>query len=71
MKLLILKEKATNETRVAATPETVKDLLNLGITVEVEKKLAISLVLMMMIIKTLEQKYQLILKNHLKPLIYS
>jgi len=38
MKLLILKEKATNETRVAATPETVKEYVNLGIAVEVEKK---------------------------------
>lgn len=38
MKLAITREKASSETRVAATPDTVKDFVNLGFTVEVEKK---------------------------------
>ncbi len=37
MKISILKEKAADEARVAATPETVKKLIALGATVAVEK----------------------------------
>ena len=37
MKLAIIKESRPNETRVAATPETVKKLIDLGFEVTVEK----------------------------------
>ena len=37
MKIAILKEKATGETRVAATPETVKKFIGLGNEVAIEK----------------------------------
>ena len=37
MKLSILKELRPNETRVAASPETVKKFVDLGLTVTVEK----------------------------------
>jgi NAD(P) transhydrogenase subunit alpha len=37
MKLAVVKERAANETRVAVTPETVKNLIDLGITVTIEK----------------------------------
>lgn len=37
MKLAAIKERATNETRVAVTPETVKQFISLGVTVHVEK----------------------------------
>jgi NAD(P) transhydrogenase subunit alpha len=36
MRLAVLKERRENETRVAATPETVKKLISLGLTVAVE-----------------------------------
>jgi NAD(P) transhydrogenase subunit alpha len=36
MRLAVLKERRTAETRVAATPETVKRLIGLGLTVAVE-----------------------------------
>src|SRR5437764_7955842 len=36
MRLAVLKERAAAETRVAATPETVKKLIALGLTVAVE-----------------------------------
>ena len=36
MRLAVLKERRTGETRVAATPETVKKLVQLGLTVAVE-----------------------------------
>jgi H+-translocating NAD(P) transhydrogenase subunit alpha len=36
MRLAVLKERATFETRVAATPETVKKLVGLGLTVAIE-----------------------------------
>ena len=36
MRLAVLKERAAAETRVAATPETVKKLIGLGLTVAVE-----------------------------------
>jgi NAD(P) transhydrogenase subunit alpha len=36
MRLAVLKERAAHETRVAATPETVKKLIGLGLTVAVE-----------------------------------
>jgi NAD(P) transhydrogenase subunit alpha len=36
MRLAVLKERADSETRVAATPETVKKLIGLGMTVAVE-----------------------------------
>ncbi len=36
MRLAVLKERADSETRVAATPETVKKLIGLGLTVAVE-----------------------------------
>lgn len=38
MKLVVLKEKTANESRVAITPDLVKDYINLGVTVEIEKK---------------------------------
>jgi NAD(P) transhydrogenase subunit alpha len=38
MKLAVLREKATNETRVAITPEIVKEYINIGVAVEIEKK---------------------------------
>jgi NAD(P) transhydrogenase subunit alpha len=42
MKLAVVKERAANETRVAATPETVKNLIDLGITsVTIEKNAGI------------------------------
>ncbi|HAA90968.1 MAG TPA: NAD(P)(+) transhydrogenase (Re/Si-specific) subunit alpha, partial [Rhodospirillaceae bacterium] len=37
MKLAILKEIRPGETRVAASPETVKKLVDIGVTVAVEK----------------------------------
>jgi NAD(P) transhydrogenase subunit alpha len=37
MRLAVLKERRANETRVAATPETVKKLIQLGLTVAVEE----------------------------------
>lgn len=37
MKIAILKERASGETRVAATPETVKKFAALGLDVAVEK----------------------------------
>ena len=37
MRLAVLKERAEAETRVAATPETVRKLIALGLTVAVEK----------------------------------
>ena len=37
MRIAILKERATGETRVAATPETVKKFIGLGATLAVEK----------------------------------
>ncbi len=36
MRLAVLKEHAANETRVAATPDTVKKLISMGLTVAVE-----------------------------------
>ena len=36
MRLAVLKERRASETRVAATPDTVKRLVGLGITVVVE-----------------------------------
>ena len=36
MRLAVLKERRASETRVAATPETVKRLIGLGLTVAVE-----------------------------------
>ena len=36
MRLAVLKERRASETRVAATPETVKRLVGLGLTVAVE-----------------------------------
>ena len=36
MRLAVLKERRAAETRVAATPETVKKLIGLGLTVAVE-----------------------------------
>ena len=38
MKLAVLKEKAASETRVAISPETVKGFIELGVSVEIEKK---------------------------------
>ena len=37
MRLAVLKERRASETRVAATPETVKRLAGLGLTVAVEQ----------------------------------
>ncbi|MFN9634393.1 MAG: NAD(P)(+) transhydrogenase (Re/Si-specific) subunit alpha, partial [Erythrobacteraceae bacterium] len=37
MKIAILKERASGETRVAATPETAKKFAALGLDVAVEK----------------------------------
>ncbi len=37
MKLAVLKDKTANETRVAITPDTVKDFTNIGVSVYVEK----------------------------------
>ena len=37
MKIAVLKERWPNETRVAASPETVKKLIGLGAEVAVEK----------------------------------
>jgi len=36
MRIAILRERATGETRVAATPETVKKFIALGVTIAVE-----------------------------------
>ena len=36
MRLAVLKERRASETRVAATPETVKRLVGLGLTVAIE-----------------------------------
>ena len=36
MRLAVLKERRAAETRVAATPDTVKKLIGLGLTVAVE-----------------------------------
>ena len=36
MRLAVLKERRASETRVAATPETAKRLIGLGLTVAVE-----------------------------------
>lgn len=38
MKVTILKERRQNETRVAATPETVKKMASLGLEMHVEKE---------------------------------
>ncbi len=38
MRLAVLKERRASETRVAATPETVKRLIGLGLTVVVESR---------------------------------
>ena len=37
MRLAVLKERRANETRVAATPETVRKLVALGLTVAIER----------------------------------
>lgn len=42
MRLAVLKERAESETRVAATPETVKKLVGLGLTVAVESGAGLS-----------------------------
>ena len=36
MRLAVLKERAATETRVAASPDTVKKLVSMGLTVAVE-----------------------------------
>ncbi|MCE3233037.1 MAG: transhydrogenase (AB-specific) [Rickettsiaceae bacterium] len=42
MKLAVIKERAANETRVAVTPETVKNLTDLGISVTIEKNAGVT-----------------------------
>ena len=46
MRLAVLKERAAAETRVAATPETVKKLIGLGLTVAVEAGAGVSSAIM-------------------------
>ena len=42
MRLAVLKERRAAETRVAATPETVKKLIGLGLTVAIENGAGLS-----------------------------
>ena len=54
MIISILKELTENENRVAATPQSVKDLIKNGVSVNIESGLAILLSFRMMITNNLE-----------------